>query len=114
MRQQPRKSLQTPATAKPGFTLDLNGAIALDANALKEQLGISKPSVSVAIVSFYLSSPVTNDSPVLGGRLRAIAIDRTGFDTALPEVTLPGGDSEQCFSADGKTDLLLAGTLAQR
>jgi hypothetical protein len=96
------------------FTLDLNGAVALDAKALKEQLGISEPSVSTAIVSFYMSSPVTIDSPVLGGRLRAVAIDRTGFDTALPEVTLPGGDSEQCFSAGGKTELLLAGTLVQR
>jgi hypothetical protein len=95
------------------FALSLTGSIALDAAALTDQLGITAPGISAAIVSMYLSSPVRIDSPVLSGMLRVVPIERTGFDTPLPTVQLPGGDSERCFSSAGRTQILV-GKIVQR
>jgi hypothetical protein len=93
------------------FGLDLAGSIALDAEALKDQLGYEQPNVSAAIVSVYLSSPSSNDSPLLMGGLRVAPIDRTGFDSSLPTVQLPGGDSEGCFSSARGRGAVLRGEL---
>jgi len=93
------------------FGLGLAGSIALDAGALKDQLGYEQPNVSAAIVSVYLSSPSTNDSPLLMGGLRVVPIDRTGFDSPLPTVQLPGGDSEGCFSSARSRGPVMRGEL---
>jgi hypothetical protein len=83
------------------FTLDLSGAVALDANAVRDGLGYENADLSAAIVTFWVATPAAIDSPLLGGELRAVAIDRTGFSTPLPAVTLPGGGSERCFDSSG-------------
>jgi hypothetical protein len=94
------------------FSLDLTASVALDAAALAAGFGFSQPGVSAAIVSLYLSSPVGINSPVLGGGLRVVAIDRKGFADPLPTVTLPGGDSEGCFSATGGQTPALSAEIA--
>lgn len=93
------------------FSLSLMGAIAMDRDAIRDQLGIDQKYVSAAIVSFYVGSPVTVESPVLTGRIRVTPIDRTGFATPLPTVELPGGDSERCFS-NGAVAPILRGELS--
>ena len=95
------------------FSLDLSASIALDSAALSAQLGLSK-DIDAAIVSLYLSSPVAIDSPELSGQLRVVPIDRSGFATPLPLVTLPGGDSERCFSASTGATPVMQGTIALR
>lgn len=92
------------------FHLEVSAAFALDADGLLEHLDYAEAAVSAAIVSLYVSTDLgTSDVPVpLQGEIRAIAIDRTGFDTPLPAGELPGVgglDNERCF--DSATDRLL-------
>lgn len=90
------------------FTLNLNASIALNAADLSAKLKYEAPGVSAAIVNFWVSSPVGPFSSLLDGGLRVTPIGREGFDTPLPEVQLPGGDSERCFSSGAKGPVLKA------
>jgi hypothetical protein len=83
------------------FHLDLAATVALTADDLRKAFGSLESAPSAAIVSLYLSTPSSVSSPLLGGGLRVVAIDRAGFATPLPLVELPGGDSERCFDASG-------------
>ena len=81
--------------------MSVSGAAAVDADGLHEGLGYMADDVSAAIVSLYLETPTGLDSPLLGGELRAVPIDRTGFATPLPATSPELGGDARCYSAGG-------------
>jgi hypothetical protein len=87
------------------YYLQIAGARALDADAMRAAFGDAVRAVPAAIASVIVSTdaPPREPSPSrIAGEIRVVEIDRTGFPTPLPVGAIPAERNERCFDSAGE------------